>query len=302
MRIVSFGPLYLDYYFNNGEILGVNGGGSASNMIANLSKNNKTAFIGFIGSDMQGKIVLDSLNRLGVDTTNIEVLDTNTNMLFNIKNSTSNKCPYCDRLVNIHEHDLKTKVINNIKEDDLIIVDNINDDTLEILECISNKAYLNLSYLGDDLYLSLDELVEKIKDKFEIINLDVNVYTLLKRKYLIDSIDISELFNTKLLIIDRKLRGADFIYEGMLLKKEVEDVITNETDSIGASDVFFSEIIKYFINNKEINEKSISMSYIQAASTANMTRKLIGARNHLMPNYKITNYKECICKKIDVNL
>lgn len=44
MRIISFGDLYIDYYLSNNLVLGICGGKSNANIIANLSKYYKTAF------------------------------------------------------------------------------------------------------------------------------------------------------------------------------------------------------------------------------------------------------------------
>ena len=38
MRVVSVGDLVLDYYYKNNKILGVNGGMTAHNIIANIQK------------------------------------------------------------------------------------------------------------------------------------------------------------------------------------------------------------------------------------------------------------------------
>lgn len=302
MRIISFGELYVDYYFNNGTFLGINGGKSNANILANLSNKYDTAFIGTVGNDSQGLVALNSLKNLNVDISNVKVLNENTNILFYNKNSATNKCPYCDRLININKHNIEDLVLSNIREDDLIVIDNIDEDTINILNKVNNKAYLNLTYLGEYLYLSLDELVSLLKDKFEIINIDEAVYNLIKKKYMLDSIDLYELINPVILIIDRKIKGVDIIHDGILYKKEVEEVIKNETDIIGVQDSFFAHMIDYFIKENDINEKTISSAYIYSISNSNYINKFVGGRNHLIKNKKINNYHECICKEIELDL
>jgi sugar/nucleoside kinase (ribokinase family) len=69
MRVVGIGDLAVDYYYKNNKCIGINGGKSSSNIIFNLSYLGiKTAFIGACGNDIQGKICIDSLNKVGVDT------------------------------------------------------------------------------------------------------------------------------------------------------------------------------------------------------------------------------------------
>ena len=74
MRIISIGDLVLDYYYNNGKLVGVNGGMSSHNIIANLANFGlNTSVIGVCGNDSAGKIAIKSLEELKVDTSNIEI-------------------------------------------------------------------------------------------------------------------------------------------------------------------------------------------------------------------------------------
>ena len=68
MRVVSIGDLVLDYYYKNGKLIGVDGGMSSHNIIANLAKKKiSTAVYGVSGNDIQGKIANLSLKKLNVD-------------------------------------------------------------------------------------------------------------------------------------------------------------------------------------------------------------------------------------------
>ena len=54
MRVVSIGDLVLDYYYKNGKLLGVNGGMTSHNIIANLAKMGlNTSVYGSCGNDIQ---------------------------------------------------------------------------------------------------------------------------------------------------------------------------------------------------------------------------------------------------------
>lgn len=54
MRVVSIGDLVLDYYYKNGKLLGVNGGMTSHNIIANLAKMwLNTSVYGSCGNDIQ---------------------------------------------------------------------------------------------------------------------------------------------------------------------------------------------------------------------------------------------------------
>ena len=68
MRIVSVGDLVVDYYYKDGKLLGINGGMTSHNIIANLAKKGiKTAAFACCGDDFQGQISIKSLEKLKVD-------------------------------------------------------------------------------------------------------------------------------------------------------------------------------------------------------------------------------------------
>ena len=74
MRIVSIGDLVTDYYYKNGKLIGLNGGMTSHNIIANLAKlKMNTVVFGVCGEDMQGQISILSLDKLGVDISNVKI-------------------------------------------------------------------------------------------------------------------------------------------------------------------------------------------------------------------------------------
>ena len=76
MRVVSIGDLVIDYYYKNGKFLGINGGMTSHNIIANLAKMGVNAAVfGTCGNDIQGEIAIKSLEKLDVDVNNIIILD-----------------------------------------------------------------------------------------------------------------------------------------------------------------------------------------------------------------------------------
>lgn len=76
MKVVSIGDLVIDYYYKNGKLLGINGGMTSHNIIANLAKMGiDTAVFGVCGDDLQGKIAIKSLEKLKVNVKNIKILN-----------------------------------------------------------------------------------------------------------------------------------------------------------------------------------------------------------------------------------
>ena len=57
MRVVSIGDLVLDYYYKNNKLVGVSGGMTSHNIVANLAKYNiSTAVFGVCGNDDMGYV------------------------------------------------------------------------------------------------------------------------------------------------------------------------------------------------------------------------------------------------------
>lgn len=299
MRIVGFGDLYCDYYFKNNELIGVMGGKTNANIIANLSKYYDTSFIGVTTNDTPGLLTLKSLECLGVDVKNIKVIEGSCKKFFISEEGYTTVCPYCNR--DLSYKGIKTTyemVLPHIKEDDILIIDSLNDLSLNILKNVDNKAFLDIGYLGNLRFLSLDEIIDMIESRFIIINMNERVYDYLKKKFSIDSQDLYDYFKCEVLIITRGKRGADIIYNDEFEKKEIENPSV-EVDTNGAGDAFFSEFIHTYLEENEVNTKMISKAYIKASTLSRIVVSKLGARSHILPLKKITNYKECICDKFD---
>ena len=100
MSIISIGDLVLDYYYKDGKLLGVNGGMSSHNIIANLSKKGfNTKVIGVCGNDIQGLTAKESLKNLGVDVSNVDINETINTRCFHVSyyNDENNKLSFTSK-------------------------------------------------------------------------------------------------------------------------------------------------------------------------------------------------------------
>ncbi len=300
MRLVSFGNLYLDYYIKNGNVEGISGGKTNANILANLSDRFSCFFIGSCGNDSLGDIAIKSLNDFGIDS-KIKRIDKQTKAFF-IENGTySTDCPFCNRKVGYREEVLTLdEVLPNICDDDYLVIDNLRVLTIEVLKNTNNKAFLDIGYDYDIRYKSLDELMDLIANRFEIINMNEKVYKAFKNKFILDSVDLFELFKPKILIITKGKRGCTIVFNGGVIEKEIEDP-EKEVDASGAGDAFFSEFIAFYLSNQEIDEKSISKAYIKANLRSRSVVRVLGARGHIRPLYKIKDYKNCVCGIVSVD-
>ena len=102
MRVVSIGDLVLDYYYKNGKLIGVDGGMSSHNIIANLAKKKiSTAIYGVSGNDIQGKIANLSLKKLNVDVSKVLIKDNIKTRCFHVYYDkegfiSKKRCPKCN--------------------------------------------------------------------------------------------------------------------------------------------------------------------------------------------------------------
>ena len=129
MRAVSIGDLVIDYYYKNGKLLGINGGMTSHNIIANLAKmGGDVAVFGVCGNDMQGKIAIRSLEKINVDISNIIVLDDIRTRCFHVSYfddeekllfTSKKRCPFCN--------EKKWYESSLINTDDIIKNDNLKE-------------------------------------------------------------------------------------------------------------------------------------------------------------------------------
>ena len=89
MKIISIGDLVTDFYYKNGKLVGVNGGMTSHNIIANIAKiGMETAVYGACGQDVTGNVALKSLKDIGVNIDNVEIMENiKTDAQYVIKNS-----------------------------------------------------------------------------------------------------------------------------------------------------------------------------------------------------------------------
>ena len=308
MRIVGISDLVSDVYYDEKlNIIGAFGGITACNIICNLEYMGFDTFIyGVCGKDYLGQIAINSLNDCNVEN-DIKTLDNiNTKTYHILKRKEDNRnvfrsikyCPFCKEN-SWYEGSFidELEIINKIEKDDILVFDNLNKKNQYIIDNTNNIKLLDLGNFDEFSELNKLEIIEKIANKFRIINLNERV-----EKYLIDklecnnTLELSKIFKAQLLIVTRGIKGNDFVYDGNRYFFPVENVI-NEIDDSGAGDAFFSVIIKNWLNNKMIIDSSLfSKWFLDTRELVDKVLKLIGSRSYIRPLYKIK--KTDICKKM----
>lgn len=312
MRVVSIGDLIIDYYYKNGKLLGINGGMTSHNIIANLAKMGvQTSVFGVCGNDFQGKIAIKSLEKINVDISNIKVIDNERTRLFHVSyfddenklSFTSKKrCPFCNNKSWYEESLIDTNyIIENICDDDILIFDNLNDKNQVLIDETNNKKIIDLGQYFEFEKLSDNEIINKIKNKFEIINFNERVTKyLIKRLNLKDDVELYNLIKPNLMTITRGEGGASFITNGSIYSFDLKNkgaVI----DSTGAGDAFISSIIKDCIKNNFIYDSNLFEKWYENSNklTSKVVSKM-GARGHINALFKIKKIdEECTCNNFE---
>lgn len=310
MRVVSIADLVLDYYYKNGKLIGVDGGMSSHNIIANLAKRKiPTAVYGISGNDIQGKIANLSLKKLNVDVSKVLIKDNIKTRCFHVSYDeegfiSKKRCPKCNEKKWYEESQIDIEYITkNIQNDDILVFDNLNDKNIEIIKNVCNKKIIDIGQYFEFENLSKENIINKLNNGFEIINFNERVSNyLLDKLNLKNNIELYNLLKAKLVTITRGENGAIFIYDSKEYKFNLKDN-GNIIDSSGAGDAFLSSIIfDYIKNSYEFNEELFPKWYEKSIKLTSMVVSNFGARGHLNSLYKIKKIdKVCTCENFEYN-
>lgn len=310
MRVISIGDLVTDYYYRDDKLIGINGGMTSHNIIANLAKTGiETSVFGCCGDDCQGKLAINSLEKLNVDISNIKIINNIRTRCFHVSYYNDNgrlsftskkRCPFCHNKKWYEESLIDTNfVMSNLKSDDILVFDNLNEKNQQIIDNTNNKKIIDLGQYFEFEQMENNEIIRKISKKFEIINFNERV-----TKYLLNRMNLTtenELFNIiepKLMTITRGEKGATFITKNNtchfnLIRKGAV------VDSTGAGDAFISSIIKDCLKNDfRYDVDSFAKWYENSNKLTSKVVSKMGARGHIYPLFKIKKISEfCTCDK-----
>lgn len=312
MRVISIGDLVTDYYYKDGKLLGINGGMTSHNIIANLAKMGlKTSTFACCGNDDQSKIAINSLEKLKVETDNIKIIEGIRTRCFHVSYHKENgklsftskkRCPFCNNKKWYDESLLDTDyILSNIKTDDILIFDNLNEKNQMIINNTNNKKIIDMGQYFELDNMSDEEMVKKLKSKFEIINFNERVSNyLVKRLNLKDNIELYNIIKPNLMTITRGENGATFILDNKIYNYSLL-IKGNIIDSTGAGDAFISSIIKDSIkNNFKYDTDKLGEWYENSNKLTAKVVSKIGARGHLNSLYKIKKIDDvCTCNEFE---
>lgn len=315
MRIISIGDLVTDFYYKNGKLVGVNGGMTSHNIIANIAKLGlETSVYGVCGDDMAGTIAIDSLKEVGTNIDNVKMIENVNTRCFHVSYQELNgkleftskkRCPICNIKRWYEESKIEPNdILKQINKDDVLVFDNLNKKNQIIIDNCDNRKMLDLGQFFELEDYNDNEILEKIKNKFDFINLNERVEKYLKNRFSIKSLeDIYNILHPKMIIVTRGKKGSDFVFDNNKVNKELSNP-SIEVDPTGAGDAFFSMFISEYIkNNYIIDHKFIDSTFEKATKLTKKVVKKFGARGHIQNLYKIKKVKDaCTCSNFDISL
>ncbi|HIT10146.1 MAG TPA: hypothetical protein IAC24_00905 [Candidatus Onthousia faecigallinarum] len=315
MKVISIGDLVTDFYYKNGKLVGVNGGMTSHNIIANIAKFGlETAVYGVCGADKAGNIAIKSLKDLGVNGENIKILDSLRTRCFHVsyfdKNNklefTSKKrCPFCNTKKWYEESQIDPcDILQKISEEDVLVFDNLNAKNQIIIDGCENRKMLDLGQYFELDHYENEEIVKKIQYKFDLINLNERVEKYLKDRFLVESLEeLYQILKPKMMIVTRGKNGSDFIFDHNIVHKELTNP-SQEVDPTGAGDAFFAMFIcEYIKNNYIIDPNFIDLTFEKATKLTKKVVKKFGARGHIQSLYKIKKLAGvCTCDDFEISV
>ena len=312
MRIISIGDFVTDFYYKNGKLVGVNGGMTSHNIIANIAKLGlETSAYGVCGNDMAGRIAIKSLKDVGTNVDHVKMMEQVNTRCFHVSYQETNgkleftskkRCPVCKNKRWYEESKIDVQeILKLICKDDVLVFDNLNEKNQMIIDHCNNRKMLDLGQYFELENNSDHEIMEKIKNKFDLINLNERVEKYLKSRFSLKTLEeVYRLLQPKMIIVTRGKKGSDFFFDNHKMNK----ILSNpsiEVDPTGAGDAFFSVFISEYVkNNGMLSDEFIDSTFDKATKLTKKVVKKFGARGHIQPLYKIKKVKEkCTCEDFE---
>ena len=308
MRYVALGDLVADCYYKNigqeKELIKIDGGSSRFNVIANLAaRGNSTCVISGCGCDKIGKIVLNSLMKLNVDTTFV-IRNGIETRAYHItvegdKHICTRTCPICGKKTWYDKPIVTTKYCREcIKQDDVLILDGLKPENIPIITTFSNEKVLDIGRTKRLVNLSNQDILDILQNRnIEILQLNESVEQYLMQRFGVENLlSLFNMLGPKFMIVTRGKEGADFVVKNHIIHKTLIHC-QREIDDTGAGDAFFSMFIqKYYENDKKVTRQWLDGTFFLANKLTTSVVSHLGARGHLYDGYYPDNIDKCICK------
>ena len=282
MKIIGVGDLVCDLYYQDGKMIGVDGGKSFANIAVNLADQFPTYIWGACGLDFYGDIALKSLEELGVETKYIMRYPVSTR-LFHIdyeKKKTTKKDFKTNEKTWYSISLTSPKIEDILEKEDVLILDSFSYPNLSIFKNTSCKKMVDLGYFKELDSMSDEEIYELFNTPIAVLNMNERV-----EKYLLHRFHKIDFLNVDLFIITYGKKGAKFMWNNHslflpLIHQE------KEIDTNGLGDLFFSQFIAYYLKHDRVTEEGLKKTFEEATKKTSFLASKIGARGHLHALYR----------------
>ena len=195
-------------------------------------------------------------------------------------------------------------ILKQISREDVLVFDNLNRKNQKIIDNCNNRKMLDLGQYFELENYSNQEIIKKIKNKFEFINVNERVEKYLKNRFSLKKIEeIFKLLQPKMIIVTRGKKGSDFVFNDRIINKELKDPQI-EVDPTGAGDAFFAMFISEYIkNNYSLDSEFIEETFKKGTKLTKKVVKSFGARGHIEKLYKIKKINDtCTCNDFKISI
>lgn len=291
MTIVGLSNLVLDYYFYNNKIY-LNGGGTVSNILANLSSMGiDTKICGYYGNDYGGRVAKKLIEECHVDTSLLTRKNYLTKKFFITPSGFSSTCPYCHKKTkNIP---LNLDIQNIISQNDIILI----QDYVK-LPNIPNKICLDFGYYQKLIYEDNKVLENFIFRKYYLVSIKESVLTFILNKLHLTFETFINKIDIYLLLITKGRKGTTIIYQKKEYNYQVEPF--EEVETNGCGDIFFATFISETLKRQKLIPSDLDDIFNIASANVHTVINNIGARHHLIPNKIIIKNQKCICENFKI--
>jgi fructokinase len=316
--VVSLGELLIDLTENGLSEQGnflfeANPGGAPCNVLAMLNKlGAKTAFIGKVGNDFFGKLLKDTLEELGIDTSNLlmeEEVRTTLAMVHTLKDGDRDfsfyRNPGADMMLKSEEIQEDLLKNTNIFHFGTLSMTHtgVREATKRAVE-IAKESGAIISFdpnLREPLWDSLEVAKEQVRyglSKCDILKISDN-----EIKWLTGKDDYTEGVNSirieydiPLILVSMGKEGSRAYYEDKMVE-EASYLHRNTIETTGAGDTFCACVLDYIlkngIHNLNMEQLREMLKFANAAASLITTKK--GALK-VMPEvsevYELLNYEK----------
>ncbi|MCD7781675.1 MAG: carbohydrate kinase family protein [Methanosphaera sp.] len=248
-------------------------GGSAANTIIGMAKLGlKTAYIGKVGSDSNGKILLDYLEDNNVDTKGVIRSDGESGEVIGFVDKTGDRKLYVTPKDNdyISIDEIDPDYISNTNIIHLTSFVGYGDDStsIETQFDVIKDLPVNIKVAFDPgmLYVNRgDEFMDRLVDLTDILL--INETELLMMTHVNDIHEAIDKISSRveILVVKQSTNGSLVIKDNMLNKIEIFEV--DAVDTTGAGDAYNAGFLYGLVKGYPIDEAGIIGSYIAAQST-----------------------------------